>query len=52
MMHKIISELVVYEWRLKYLKNKKNEELIESTCGVPTKDPPKVKPVIEESPIT
>jgi len=32
-----------------YLKNKKDEESTESTSGVPAKNPPKVKSVIEES---
>ena len=37
---------------MRYLKNKKGEASTESTSGVPTKDPLKVKSVIEESPIT
>ena len=37
---------------MRYLKNKKGEAPTESTGGVPTKDPLKVKSVIEESPIT
>ena len=38
--------------QLGYLKNKKGEEPTKSTSGVPAKDLPKVKSVIEESPIT
>ena len=37
---------------MRYLKNIQDEETTKSTGGVPTKDPPNVKLVIEESPIT
>ena len=37
---------------MRYLKNKEDEEPIESTSGVPAKDPSNVKSMIEEFPIT
>ena len=52
MMHKIVSVLVVHVRQLKYLKNKKNEKLTKGTNGVLAKNHPKVKSVIEKSPIT
>ena len=51
-MHKIVSELIVHTHAIQVPGEQKGEEPIESNSGVLAKDPPKVKSVIEESPIT
>ena len=51
-MHKIVSELIIHTHAIRVLGEQKGEEPIESNSGVLAKDPPKVKSVIEESPIT
>ena len=52
MRKKIISELIIHTHANQVLKEQKGEEPTKSISRVLAKEPPKVKSVIEESPIT